>query len=290
MTSHLHNSVQPLMDRPLDERIRFCRNTSPWITYSRAHDILLQVEDYLNYPRMDRMPSMLIIGSSANGKSALLRQIELRHPPREGEDGTTVMPVVRVRLPSNVTDSSFLTTILNRLRIAHRDRDSPMAKRRMVMTALAELKTRLIAVDEFNHIGWSLKASTAILNCLKDLSSSLDVSIVAAGTHLAVNPMAFEQQMRTRYAPMDLPEWTVDAEYRRFLSTLEQLIPLPEPSDLGSKAMASLIHQQAGPAIGMTVMTIREATVVALQAGARHLTAEIIQSPKVRQFVGVWSG
>ena len=53
------------------ERIEYIRS-SRWIGYPQAQQILTKLEDLLVFPKQNRMPNMLLVGDTNNGKTMLV--------------------------------------------------------------------------------------------------------------------------------------------------------------------------------------------------------------------------
>jgi Bacterial TniB protein len=93
---HLHPACRPLADESDDSRIRRIR-TDRWITYARAEAALSAMEDLLTFPKRTRMPNLLIVGPTNNGKTMIVEKFRRAHPPDEAsetEDGIACIPVL----------------------------------------------------------------------------------------------------------------------------------------------------------------------------------------------------
>ena len=77
---HLHDSVRIHAGESNEARIRHIRSER-WITYPRAETALLQLEDLLTFPKRTRMPNMLLVGATNNGKTMILEKFRRAHPP-----------------------------------------------------------------------------------------------------------------------------------------------------------------------------------------------------------------
>ncbi|MBO0055058.1 TniB family NTP-binding protein, partial [Listeria monocytogenes] len=58
--NHLNNDVVPLLPLPAGERIEHCKSDR-WIGYTRATQIMQQLDQLLVYPKSLRMPNLLIV-------------------------------------------------------------------------------------------------------------------------------------------------------------------------------------------------------------------------------------
>lgn len=85
---------------------------------------------------------------------------------------------------------------------------------------------QMLALNEFNNVADAGRATSDLLAAIKNLSNELRVTIVAAGTAKAINALNLDPQLKSRFEPIGLPHWSADREYRRFLASYEQLLPL----------------------------------------------------------------
>ena len=67
-----------------------------WIRYTRAEYINGRLDDLImQRPRSHRMPNLLIVGDSNNGKTALVNRFRAQNQPQAASDGTTsCIPIV----------------------------------------------------------------------------------------------------------------------------------------------------------------------------------------------------
>src|SRR5215813_15473634 len=76
--SHLTATAQAAAVLPDAERIARIR-AERWIGYSRAREALVTLEDLLTHPVRQRMPNLLLIGPTNNGKSMLIEKFRRAH-------------------------------------------------------------------------------------------------------------------------------------------------------------------------------------------------------------------
>ena len=104
---HLLPEIRPLLQLPAAERI-LCIEKDNWIGYSRARQALNKLQNLYSHPQRQRMPNLLIIGPTNNGKSMIVEKFCRDYPPikkrfkpiyndRFEERGTLVeMPILSV--------------------------------------------------------------------------------------------------------------------------------------------------------------------------------------------------
>ncbi|MEI4861435.1 TniB family NTP-binding protein, partial [Klebsiella pneumoniae] len=79
---HLSASACALIDEPPELRVRRVR-TERWIAYARAQAALAALEDLMSYPKRTRMPNLMIVGPTNNGKTMIVERFRRSHLPIE---------------------------------------------------------------------------------------------------------------------------------------------------------------------------------------------------------------
>jgi hypothetical protein len=272
---HLEPGVREVLEQPRAARIAFA-NSDHWVGYAQAARILSRLDDLIAFPRSLRMPNILIVGRSGNGKSSILDRFVRRHPIQVTETGSPLAPILRVDMPDTPDETEFWSTILWALGISHREKDPAAVKKRQAKATMTYANVRILVIDEFNNLTNAGKGAVDLLSAIKELSNQLRVSIVAAGTQAAINALNSDPQMKSRFEPAGLERWTLDAEYLRLLVSYERLLPLPAPSGLGSRALAPVIYRMGGETIGGTIKLLKAATARAIDSGAECITPSLL--------------
>lgn len=113
--SHLLKKAAAYLDRPDEERIAYIRSPR-WIGYPRAQEALSKLEELLNYPKSHRMPHLLIIGDTNNGKTMLVQRFCKQHKPSDNPEGeAAIVPVLYVQAPPVPDEGRFYNAILELL-------------------------------------------------------------------------------------------------------------------------------------------------------------------------------
>lgn len=272
---HLQADVVPLLSAPTAERIASCF-VDHWIGYARAMDILNLLDQTLEHPRAVRMPCVLVVGRSSNGKTSILERFTNRHPVLMTVNGTPITPIVRFDMADSPDEGEFWTDILLTLGMGHREKDPAAIKKRLAKRVLALNQTKMLVIDEFNNLINAGRGATELLAAIKGLSNELRISIVAAGTPEAVNALNSDPQMKSRFTPAILDRWALDKQYLRFLASYERLLPLAKPSNLVHPDLATTIYGMAGDTIGQTVKILRSAAALAITSGSERITPDIL--------------
>lgn len=120
---HLHKKTATYLDADTEERIWHIRSPH-WIGYPQAEHILNKLEDLLVYPKIHRMPNLLIVGDTNNGKTMLAHRFLRKHPADQNLDGDSVLvPVLLVQAPPVPDEGRFYNTILDAIFAPYKSHD-----------------------------------------------------------------------------------------------------------------------------------------------------------------------
>lgn len=270
-SSHLTSTAKDLLDATIEEKI-FHINKDRWIGYPRAQEILEHMEDFMCYPKTDRMPNLLIVGDSNNGKTKILKRFLNRYPVDIDEDtALNIQPVVMVSAPSKPDESSFFIRLLQELCTPYAKNDSTGVKRERVIRVLKKRKTRMLIIDEIQHIiAGSHNSQRNFLNCIKDLSNTLQIPIIGAGIEDAFHAIQVDPQLANRFQLQVLERWKLNTsaqkkEFARLVMSIERSLTLPEPSMLYKRPYLEKIHYLSEGLIGEVVTLMKRLAIHAIK-------------------------
>jgi len=276
---HLNDAAKVLVSASEAERIRAIR-AGTWLGYPRAKEILTRMEDLLEYPRITRMPNMLLVAPSFNGKTSILERFLEQHPPALDPVGeATICPVVMVESPPTPDVSSFYSRVLDALMAPYKPTAAPQEKNSQIKLLFRQLGVKMLIVDEIHHlIAGSLNRQKDFRNALKSLGNETKVVIVAAGIEDAYNAFNTDPQMSSRFSPEELPLWRADNQFGSLLATLELRTPLKKPSSLKEPAVMLEMHTRSEGTLGDMCDLFKELAVDAIRSKAEEITLERIRS------------
>ncbi|MDH2347734.1 TniB family NTP-binding protein [Bradyrhizobium sp. SSUT77] len=278
--AHLRPTTRPFAAEDAGSRIRRIR-TDRWIGYARAEAVLAALEDLLSFPKRLRMPNLLLVGPTNNGKTMIVekfRRTHLANAASEPADGAALIPVLKVQMPSGPDEGRFFGAILEALGMPFNPRDRIATKQDTAVRLMRATNVRLLVIDELhNLLSGTAMQQRRLLNVLRWLGNELQIPLVGVGTTEALRAIRSDEQLVNRFEPFPLPVWTDDDEYRRLLSTLEAVLPLRRPSNLTDPAMTARILSAAEGVLGEIIAIVVRAAVKAIETGAETISPRMIE-------------
>ena len=277
--AHRHPSVGALADEPDAIRIRRIR-TDRWIGYGKAERALAALEDLLTFPKRMRMPNLLLVGPTNNGKTMITEKFRRSHPGREAtttETGTAEVSVLRVQMPPAPNERRFFSAVLGALGAPDRAADHLVVKQDLAMRLLRATQVRILIIDEaHNLLSGAASQQRRFLNMLRWLGNELQIPLVAVGTAEALRAIQSDDQLANRFSPFPLPLWGDGEEYRRLLNSLEALLPLRRPSGLAEPSLANSILTASEGVLGEIVTLVTSAAAMAVASGEETITERML--------------
>ena len=275
--SHLTESAQAALTLPDEERIAKIR-ASRWIGYPKAKSILAKMEDLLHYPRTHRMPNMLLVGDTNNGKTMLAQRFVSLHPADDNPEGEGILaPVICIQAPPVPDEGRFYNAILELLCAPYRPSERVDKKQFQVIKLLRYIQLKILVIDEIHHIlAGNLNRQRAFLNVLKYLSNELQISIIGVGTKDAFRALQTEPQLANRFDPVLLPRWEYDNNFLRLLASFERMLPLKKASQLTHEQLASKLFHMSEGYIGELSRILSEASVQAVKNQSEVITLKTL--------------
>lgn len=280
MMKHLHDRTKDILNNFSDsERIMSIRK-SKWIGYSQASSIISRFDELLNYPVNHRMPNILLVGDSNNGKTALLNKfLKVNQSFVEEETNRLVVPVLLVQAPPEPDERRFYNTILESLFAPYNSSEKIEMKQQRVIHLLKKIELRLLIIDEIHHVlAGNLSKQRSFLNVLKFLSNELRISMVCSGTKEAFNAIQTDPQLANRFEPKVLKKWRNDEEYLRLLASFERLLPLKEESMLIEPSISTKILAMSEGLIGEISRILELSSILAIESGVEKINKNILNN------------
>lgn len=279
MSNYKHLNEQAIDQLELDDNTRIEKIRSDrWIGYPKAKNVLTKLDDLLSYPRTERMPNMLIVGDTNNGKTMLTKRFLKQYPAKDNPDGDGIIaPVLLVQAPPVPDEGRFYNAILELLFAPYRPSERVDKKQFQVIKLLRYIGTKILVIDEIHHIlAGNLNRQRAFLNVLKYLGNELQISIVGVGTKDAFRALQSDPQLSNRFEPVLLPRWEFNQDFLRLLVSFERMIPLKHASNLHHKSLAMRLFSMSEGYIGELSRLLNNAAVYAVKNKLESITPAVL--------------
>lgn len=264
---------------PREERIHNIK-LSKWINYTIAAGILKELTELKKYPKSSRMPNILLVGDSNNGKTALVEKFVSLNPSTIDEVTSEInTPVLMVQAPPEPDERRFYNSILEKLLAPYKTSEKLDVRQLRVKNLLQKLNLKILIIDEIHHVlAGAPTKQRKFLNVLKFLSNELNISLVCVGTKDAFNAIQTDPQIANRFQPRVLKRWKFDLEFKRLLLSFETKLPLKNESHLIEDGISRKILTLSEGLIGEVSTIIELSAIKAIEDGTERITNEILNS------------
>lgn len=264
--SHLRPSAQKLVRLPAPERIERIR-ADRWIGYTRALQALNRLDTLYNWPGKQRMPNLLLIGPTNNGKSMIVERFRRQHPPSSSADQEHI-PVLCVQMPSEPSVARFYVALLAAMGAPLRRHWRLPELEQLVLSLLRSVGVRMLVIDELhNLLAGQGNNRREFLNLLRFLGNELRIPLVGVGTRDAYLAIRSDDQLENRFEPIVLPLWEVNEETCSLLASFAASFPLRCPSRIATPDMARYLLTRSEGTIGELAHLLTVAAVAAVDSG-----------------------
>lgn len=274
--SHIHKNFRHIALLPNNERIAFI-DTPRWIGYSRANEVIEVIQGLMNKVKQHRMPNLLLIGDSNNGKTTIIQDFAERFG-ESYSDEHLVVPVCLIQAPPSANEKDLYISLINYFALPYRSSDSAGVLRAQAVHTLRETHVKILIIDEVHSmLTGTARQQRLIMNAIKYLCNALQLPIVLCGTKDAVRILHTDPQHASRFDVAELPLWQNDKEFRRLVGSFERILPLKKPSNLTEISVLNLIYSISGGNIGNIKRLINECAIEAIESGEERITSKMIE-------------
>lgn len=278
---HIAEKFRHVLSMSDAQRIAFL-DEPRWIGYKRAQFVMDTLVGLMNKPKRDRMPNLLIVGDSNNGKTTIVRRFEqLCGEGYIDEHSEAVRPIVVAHAPPTADEKSLYVSILSQFWTPFRVSDTVPALRHQTINKLRVSKTRVLIIDEIHSIliGPPVK-QRQVMNSIKMLCNELAIPVVGVGTRDAVKVLQTDPQHASRFSVISLTKWELDEDFQTLLAGFEKVFPLKKPSDLSDPELATALHSICEGNLGDLLMLLTECAKQAITSGSEKIDMAIVQSKR----------
>lgn len=279
--SHLHSSIHSVMREDAETRLKHIESDR-WIGYPQAQALLDQMAFLMQHAKNNRMPNMLIVGDTNNGKTQLVKRFRKRHPAvHDPRLAKTTMPVLFVETPPVPDAGTFYNEVLDAFYAPYRPQDHHEKKRKQAFHYIERSEVKLLIIDEIhNGLAGRTSSNRQFMNVIRYLSNKLQIPIIAVGTMAALRAMQTDEQNGNRFEPAALPRWKNDDAWKMFIKRYTATLPLLKTSDLHEDELATYLFMLSEGLVGELAATLRLAARSAIQSEKEKIDMKLLKGLK----------
>lgn len=272
-----------------EERLVYIRGDR-WFAYPRAQNALNRLEELLEWPRKQRMPNLLIVGPTNNGKSKIVEKFRRDHAVTDStESGHEFVPIVMVQVPSEPGTGRFYAMLLGSIGAPFNPHAKVVELEQLTLRIMRTVGARMLIIDELqNVLAGNANARRGFLNLLRFLGNELQIPIVGVGTREAYLAIRSDDQLENRFEPLPLPVWEEGEELRSLMASFAAALPLRRPSQIATAGISKFILVKIGGTIGEMTRLLTSAAIEAVNTGEESINQKTLklanyQSPLERR-------
>jgi len=275
-------AIAKQLELPDEERIEFI-NSEQWIGYTKAQQGVAKLIELMDFPRKSRMPNILILSPTNNGKTMIIKRFMRFYLPttrkrdRDGYCEYEKVPVLYLQMPSAPDLKRFYALILYSVGLGVPSVARIAELESIALKVVSDLKIQMLVIDELHNIlAGRSDNQREFLNLLRFLGNELRIPIVALGTKDAYLAIRNDDQLENRFEPFILPAWKYDKEYLSLLSSFSKILLLKHPVNLTEPILAKKILEMSDGKIGEISTIIKKAIIWALRYRCERLTDDVL--------------
>jgi type II secretory pathway predicted ATPase ExeA len=275
--SHLTPAAQAAALLPEEERIRRIR-ADRWIGYPRALEALGRLDIVLQGPPKQRMPNLLIIGPTNNGKSMIVEKFRRSRTQESGPSSEReTLPVVVVQMPSEPSITRFYALLLAGMGAPLRPRARVAELEQLALRLMRAVGARMLVIDELHNIlAGKADVRREFLNLIRFLGNELRIPIVGVGTREAYLAIRADDQLENRFEPIVLPVWVEGETTCSLLASFVASFPLRRRSELATPGLARYVLARSEGTIGEISRLVTAAAIAAVETGEEAINLKTL--------------
>ena len=274
---HLIPQMRSTAELSSEERITRIRSER-WIGYALAQDAIAKLEFLFHHPKKLRMPNILIIGPTNNGKSMIVERFRRMHPQQQVNGGIEEIPLLTMQMPSDPTIARFYALLIHAMHAPTSMKARVADLETVALDLMRKCNVRMLIIDELhNMLAGRRNIQGEFLNLIRFLGNELRIPIVGIGIREAWHAICADPQLENRFAPLILPLWQNDSEYGKLLASFVSTFPLRKPSNILDEDTRNYILRRSEGTIGEISSLLTKAAIVAINSGDEYIDISILE-------------
>jgi hypothetical protein len=220
---------------------------------------------------------LMLLGDPGTGKSTLLRWVVKQFPRVEHLEMTEI-PVLYVEVPSSCSSKKLAGAMLRALGSPFWNKGDEESRTDQLKTLLAGCKTRMVVLDEINHVvdRGQEKSHEAVADWIKQLSGQAQVPFLLSGISRSRLLLEANDQFADRFreilelTPLGVGDEEQVTEFAVVMEAFEAMLEGIDHIDLKSEeVLRTLAFATAGRLRNIRKMMVRSVELVSKRPGSR---------------------
>jgi len=294
---YLLPSVRALLESEDKARIEHIEKDQ-WIGYPRAQQALEKLNYLFYHPKRSRMPNLLIVAPTNNGKTMVIQKFfRERFPERAkglvpDEDLLLESPVISMQMPSGPDLKRFYLALLEKIDVYHGRMTSTFSSfEPQIYRKMKSSNVRMLIIDEIHNVlAGTHRQQLEFLNVLRYIGNEVKIPIVCVGTKEAYLAIRSDPQLENRFEPFSLPVWQAGNHFDALLASFVSLLPLKKYSHLNQLEISDYILAKGEGVIGEMATLIKRAAILAIKNHQEYIDRNLLEqvdyhSPSERRLI-----
>ncbi len=212
-----------------------------------------------------------MVGESRTGKTVACNSYHLRHKLKQEVGKPPQVPVVYLQVPQECGAKDLFQGIIEYLKYQMTNGTVSEIRKR-TMTVLQRCGVEMIILDEADRCKPKTFAE------IRDIFDHLNIAIVLVGTDRLDAVIKKDEQVYNRFRPCYRFGKLVGEDFIDTIETWEEeVLKLPQPSNLTGKKMLKLIAEATQGYIGIMDVVLRESAIRALKKGLKKIDYDTLK-------------
>lgn len=280
---HLSEAAKQALDLDIESRINYIRKEH-WIEYPNAKILLDRLEYLFNYPKCPkvRVPNLLIISDTNNGKTALASHFNSRFSTVLENDNSTNCPVLYMQAPPAADDARLFSDIMRKYSIPYnRISDYTENVKDHALSLMQKTQVKMLILDDFHHIlTGSIKNQQTMLNAINYIGNELMIPVVCLGICDLLGSVQLAPQLLKKFDFAYLPRWKPNEEFLCLMASIERCLPLKNRSNLTDENLSWKILALTGGSFGEFYRMLIGLAVYGITSGKERIDLDDLEKIK----------
>lgn len=284
---HLRPEISGLLCLSNEERIKSLERDI-WIEYPAVRKGLRRMKELLHHERRSRMPNLLIVGRTNNGKSMLKEKFHRENKDEHVDDEINgklysrlqSRSIISIQMPSTPNLKRFVLALAEEVdALNHISLCSLGYMERELYRIIKQLQVKMIMIDELHNIlAGPNRNQLEILNMLRYVGNELRVPLICFGTKGAYMAISRDPQLENRFEPVTLPTWKEGRDLEVLLKGFSSILALKRRSDLLQSEIVKFLLTHSDGILGEIAVILKKAAIEAIRSGKERIDLTLLET------------